>query len=168
MTDDRVDLSSLDRETNPSPDLERAIVRSLRRGGWLRKPPLLELGGWAAAALVAAVAFFLFVHQQHATRTQSPQYILLLYESPQFRGGSHSEYAAWARRLRPRIAGGEELAPRDVAAIRGASTPLPSDVPRVAGYFLIDAPDDASAVQLARACPHVRHGGSVVLRRIVN
>ncbi|MBV8519355.1 MAG: hypothetical protein JO197_18325 [Acidobacteria bacterium] len=166
MTDDRVDLSSLDRETAPPPELERALVRSLRRAGFLRTKPLLALGGWAAAAVMAGIALFLYVHPPSAARSPSPQYILLLYESPQFRGGSHSEYAAWARRQHPRIVGGEELAQPTVTAIPGASTPLPSDQPRFAGYFLIDAPDDAAAVELARACPHVRHGGSVVLRRI--
>jgi hypothetical protein len=94
-------------------------------------------------------------------RAPKPNYILLLYDTPQLSGGSRAEYAAWARQIWPLVVGGEELDDRTVLALGGTSTPP------VAGYFLICANDDAAAARAARMCPHLRHGGAVVLRRIV-
>jgi hypothetical protein len=103
----------------------------------------------------------------HRQAPVQANYVLLLYESPQFTGGSHDEYAAWARQMQPLIVGGEELADGTVLAMNGASTRVPQTTEHLAGYFLIDAKDDAAAARVARACPHLRHGGAIVLRRIV-
>jgi hypothetical protein len=36
----------------------------------------------------------------------------------------------------------------------------------IAGYFLVRARDYRHAVTIAEGCPHVRHGGSIEIRRI--
>ena len=155
------DLSSIPREITPPPELERKIALELRRQGLLRRRPV-ALFAVAAAALIAAIAIW----QTRPAPPPAPNYILLLYESPQFSGGNREEYGQWARQMQPLIAGGEELGPTQLA-VAGKNTPLPNMVPKLTGYFLIDAADDAGAMRVARACPHLRHGGAVVLRKIV-
>ena len=153
----------LPRSIDPPPELRDQIAAQLRRQGLLRRrrPLVFLLPALAAAAIVA---FLLF---RPAAPPREPGYILLLFESPQFTGGSREEYGKWARQMAPLVAGGEELGTQDVTKIAGAVTPLPPESSRLAGYFLIDAPDDARAAAVARACPHLRHGGAVVLRKIV-
>jgi hypothetical protein len=153
------DLSSIPREITPPPELERRIARELRQQGLLRRRRMLPY--LAAAAVIAIVILW-----QVRPTTPAPNYILLLYESPQFTGGNRAEYGQWARQMRPLIAGGEELG-ATALAMAGSTTQLPSTAPKLAGYFLIDAADDAGAMRVARACPHLRHGGAVVLRKIV-
>jgi hypothetical protein len=161
MTDDRLDLSSLPRELTPPPGLDRQIARELRQRGLLRNRRALF--AWlAAAAVIAAVLWY-----ARPAPPPSARYILLLYESPQFQGGNRAEYGKWARQMAPLIAGGEELGTSDVLAVAGSNTRVPDTTPRLAGYFLLAAGDDAGAARIARACPHLKHGGAVVLRRIV-
>jgi hypothetical protein len=154
------DFTSIPREITPPAGLDRKIARELRRQGLLQRRRLLPYLA-AAAAVMAVIA----VWQVRPAKT-SPNYILLLYESPQFHGGNRAEYGQWARQMRPLIAGGEELGTTELM-MAGSNTPLPNSTPKLAGYFLIDAADDASATRVARACPHLRHGGAVVLRKIV-
>jgi len=164
MTDDRLDLSSLPRELAPPPGLDRRIARELRQQGLLRnrRPLFAWLAAAAAAAVIAGVLW-----SARPAPPPSARYILLLYESPQFQGGNREEYGKWARQMAPLIAGGEELGSSDVFAVAGSNTRVPDATPRLAGYFLLAAGDDASATRVARACPHLQHGGAVVLRKIV-
>jgi hypothetical protein len=41
-----------------------------------------------------------------------------------------------------------------------------TDQPR--GYFVISARDADEARRIAATCPHLRHGGRIVLRRVVS
>jgi hypothetical protein len=82
------------------------------------------------------------------------------------------EYVAWARRGREDgvVEGGEKLREdTDVvierAGILGEIPPKPAQS-RLAGYFLVRAADRRAAVEIARTCPHVRYGGSIVVREI--
>jgi hypothetical protein len=80
-----------------------------------------------------------------------------------------AEYAAWAGQLAARgsLVAGEKLAdePLTMLASKGVV-----DVPRftadeLGGFFIIQA-DSAEAYRIARDCPHLKHGGTVQLRRI--
>ena len=149
------ELSSLAKEMTPPPELRAGIARQLRRAGLLRsRTPMFA----AAAAIAVAIGIAIFATHHPPARAN---YILLLYDTPRTVGGSRAEYAAWARNMRPLVVGGEELGDAMLLALPSQ----PSE--HVAGYFLIDAKDDASAARVARACPHLRHGGAIVLRRIV-
>jgi hypothetical protein len=146
----------MNREIAPPPELRNRIVRAMRREGLLRGP---RRWPYLIAAVIAVAVIGLLLRREPPVQ---PRYILLLYETASFNGGSHEEYSAWARDMRPLIVGGEELAPPALLTINETATS-----PRLAGYFLINAADDATAARVARACPHVRHGGGVVLRKIV-
>ena len=128
----------------------------MRREGLLRGP---RRWPYAVAAVIAVAVLAVLLRREPPVQ---PRYILLLYETAAFNGGSREEYSAWAQDMRPLIVGGEELAAPALLTINETATS-----PRLAGYFLINASDDATAARVARACPHVKHGGGVVLRKIV-
>jgi hypothetical protein len=142
-------------ELAPPPELQSRIARALRKEGLLRS----RRWPYAAAAMLVVGLLVFFLRREPPVQ---PRYILLLYETANFSGGSREEYSAWAQTMRPLIAGGEELAPPVLLTINDTATS-----PRLAGYFLIDAKDDATAARVAKACPHVKHGGGIALRKIV-
>ena len=80
-----------------------------------------------------------------------------------------AEYAAWAGQLAARgsLVAGEKLADEPLTVLASAGT---VDVQRftadeLGGFFIIQA-DSAEAYRIARDCPHLKHGGTVQLRRI--
>ena len=113
------------------------------------------------------------------------RWLLLLYEDAAYQApatdeehaGRVAEYSAWANDLAERgiVVEGEELAgPVDSEMLDGRRGTIetgpgaPSGpVGTVSGYFVIEAPDQAAAVAIARTTPHLAHGGTVVVRRIV-
>lgn len=152
-------------------------------------------GGLALAACLAAFVAGIAISDRGAGResaepgTVGPpsaeQWLLLLYEDAAYQApatdeehaGRVAEYAAWANDLAERgiVVEGEELAgPVDSEMLdgrRGAIETGPGapsgPVGTVSGYFVIEAPDQAAAVAIARTTPHLAHGGTVVVRRIV-
>lgn len=80
-----------------------------------------------------------------------------------------AEYRAWAIGLRNSgaLVIAEKLAddPLMMLTANGA-TPMPRNTAdELGGFFLIQA-DSAEAFRIARACPHLKHGGTVQVRRI--
>jgi hypothetical protein len=108
-----------------------------------------------------------------------PGYLLLLYEHGEYRPESPSgtaarvdEYRAWARGLAERgvairgerlEADGVEFEARAATVARRAA---PADG-RLGGYFVIRASSRAEAERIAATCPHLRHGGRVVVKAIL-
>ena len=81
-----------------------------------------------------------------------------------------AEYGAWAGQLAAAgsLVMGEKLADDQLTMLTGSGT---ASVPRftsdeISGFFLIQAADSAEAYRIARDCPHLKHGGTVQLRRI--
>jgi hypothetical protein len=108
-----------------------------------------------------------------------PRFALFLYEGPDYHqptpGGMDQrveEYVAWAsaKRTDGAVEGGEKLKDGDDMAIEpdgsAGAVPSPPGGARLAGYFLIRAADQRTALEIARSCPHVRYGGRIVLREI--
>jgi hypothetical protein len=158
------------------PQLHDRVRRTLasrqhspRRPQWLR---------WASAAAAAAVIFtvgFATGRTSSSTPAATPiaRYALLLYgghETPtEAEGARAAEYGRWAATMNgATFVSGEELG--DVVGQYGVQTlPTPGSPPPgepVAGFFLIDAPDDTAAITVARDCPHLKYGGRVVLQKI--
>lgn len=152
-------------------------------------------GAFALAACLAAFFAGISISDRGAGResaepgTVGPpsaeQWLLLLYEDAAYlapatdveRGERVAEYAAWANDLAGRgiVVEGEELAgPVESEMLdgrRGAIETGPGapsgPVGTVSGYFVIEASDQAAAVAIARTTPHLAHGGTVEVRRIV-
>jgi hypothetical protein len=80
-----------------------------------------------------------------------------------------AEYRAWAMRLRDSgaLVMAEKLAADPLTMLTAAgATQLPRNTAdELGGFFLIQA-DSAEAFRIARECPHLRHGGTVQVRRI--
>jgi hypothetical protein len=113
------------------------------------------------------------------------RWLLLLYEDAAYRAPATpeesaeriAEYVAWVEDLREQgvAVDGEELAgPVESEMLdgrRGAIETGPGapsgPVGTVAGYFVVEAPDREAAIAIARTSPHLAHGGTVVVRRIV-
>jgi len=179
--DERAQLDALPRTAAPSQALESRVVRSLREQGLLQPRGAGRLSWTAVAASLA-----MFVFGAAAGRATSPRprtsapaaegrsYILLLQSGatdPADAGAETrrvAEYAAWARTLRGegRLLGGEKLADR-ARVLRGPTVaPREAESDPILGYFVIRARDFDEAERIARSCPHLRHGGIVVVREI--
>lgn len=156
--------------------LEDKVVHALRaeslildRAGWLSRPGA-RIGAVAAVLLVAAMLAAVATLYPRAA-VEGETYMLALYDGPGFQaapaGGSYAaEYGRWARTHgegSASVIGGEELGPP--AAILG---PAGTGDPALAGYFLVRAPSQSEAVALARSSPHIRYGGTIVVRRVRN
>ena len=81
-----------------------------------------------------------------------------------------AEYSAWAGRLagEGKLLAGEKLADDPMTMMVSTGT---AEVPRftadeVGGFFIIQAADSAEAYRIARDCPHLKHGGTIQLRKI--
>lgn len=86
------------------------------------------------------------------------------------------EYMAWARKLRDenRMLGGDELDSRGKYVRMNDNGHQVLDGPYaetkevIGGYFLIEADEESHAVEIAKACPGLKRGGVVEIRRIID
>ena len=183
---EREALAALPRDAAPPPGLEDVTVAALRERGLLRPAaPGRRRGLRLGLALAASVALFatgmLVGRRLPAVPAPSAaaQFVLLLYEGPEYRppapgreGDRVREYSEWAgeRAAREELVAGEKLREdADVVIERGGAvrtTPPEAGAERLAGYFVIRASGPARALEIARTCPHVRYGGSIVIREI--
>jgi hypothetical protein len=161
----------------PPDALERATLERLRERG------LLAQGGrprrfwlFAAAAGLALFCAGLLVGQRRAgpgslpAGGELPRFVLFLYDAPSevsLTGTQMeervSEYRNWAVSLRGQGAEirGEKLGPES----RRLGAPAPGDLP-LGGYFIVSAKDWDAAMEIARTCPHLKHGGTIEVREI--
>ena len=178
-------LPPLPAEIPPAPALEDRIVAELeRRGLATRVAPPGRLRGpawrWAGRAAAALAIFLLGWAARGLGPAGAPavqaQYALFLYEDSTFDGsaGLVEEYGAWARELdrAGHLVWAERLADRGTLfAPSAAGVTVSSRVPAapegvVTGLFVVRAGSPADAEAIARAAPHLRHGGRVAVRAI--
>lgn len=178
-------FAELDREIAPPAGAEDRIVASLAARGLIRRKRFSF--GAAGILLSAAAGAALFLAgvaiggHRGAPDPGGPKFALLLSPLPRERAADEparvTEYKAWASQIRDsgRYVSGEKLEPggRVVSSPDGAGEPsdasgtLAAAAPEnVAGYFIVTARSLAEAADLARTCPHVRHGGRIIVRPI--
>jgi hypothetical protein len=187
---EREALAALPRELDPPAALEEATVAALRARGLLgrgrgrreapaRRRALLSVLGLAASLALFAAGFALGRREPTAPAPAASQYLLLLYEGPSYRHPASGledvrvgEYAEWAERqaAQGELVGGEKLR-EDADVVIGADgavqkAPADPGAERLAGFFMIRAASRTRALEIARSCPHVRYGGSIVLREV--
>jgi hypothetical protein len=180
--EERDALGRLPRTATPPPGLEQATVSALAARGLLRRPRRRLDASLALAASVLFIAGGLslarFGNQATLADTR-PRFALFLYEGPEYRQPAPGamdqrvrEYVAWARTERRDgiVEGGEKLKDDSEVAVEPDGTTAPASPrlgeSRLAGFFLIRAADQRSALVIAQSCPHVRYGGRIVLREI--
>ena len=92
--------------------------------------------------------------------------------SPEELQKTTSQFLSWCARLNSAgaLLAGNPLLPQTllISGDRGVTEvlPGPDDDETIAGYFLIEAPTIEAAVEVARQCPMLEHGGTVEVRRI--
>jgi hypothetical protein len=176
-------LVSLSATDVPPEGLENQVVVRLRSLGLIRRSAWKIRAFGIMAFIATAIAMFGIgrdVGTQRAvmadTRTPGAEFLLLLYEGADFDPGAPEqasariqEYRTWATHLADighLISAGRLSAPSDAIRVPSTTIRLPS-TGEPTGYFLVVALDRNEAVRLAATCPHVRHGGIVVIRPIV-
>ncbi|MEO8450081.1 MAG: YciI family protein [Gemmatimonadota bacterium] len=165
------------------PGLEDRVVRTLQRRGLLGAAPRSRLGRWVlpvAAGLAAlAVGFALGRRTPTVQAAASQRYALLLYEDASFQApprsaeaGYVAEYSRWAREVNAAGNGltGEELN-YSGRTIDSAGAAVDHDRAAdgqsvLSGFFIVHAADLERATAIAKTCPHLKHGGRVVIRPI--
>ncbi len=178
-------FSELDREAPAPPALEERIVSALRSRGMLRvagprfRAPVRFAA--AAAGLILLAAGFLAGRSFDLRRgapTPGPRFALFLLRGeervprrPEEEAGRVAEYRAWARGLAKsgRFVSGEKLEDRveRLGPARGAAAEGAAEE-EIRGFFVISASDFQDALSVARGCPHLRHGGRILVRPIAS
>ncbi len=153
--------------------LENRIVGALRREKLIRtSTPWYLRHSAATGGLVLLLAIFLLAGQVERTAlTDGEPYMLALYTGPSYQhpqtGEARAraeEYGRWAASHRDgaaTVVGGEELG----GTVASFGPPV-SGVGKIAGFFLVRAASREDAVALARSSPHLRHGGTIMVREI--
>lgn len=173
-------LRALAEGPEPSAALEAATRERLRRAGELAGPRRSGRVWLSAAAAAAGLALFVagvVVGERRAgpggEAGGRPRFALFLYDAPDEESLDPAqmerrveEYRAWARDLRAKgvAISGEKLEPeaRRLPPESGtAAWPL-------GGYFVISTRDLDAALEVARSCPHLRHGGRIEVRAIAH
>jgi len=180
-------LEALRSGAAPPPALEEATLARLRAEGLVRRrsrrgafPRIL-----AAAAALALFAAGLAVGRRSFPSTttaaaaaatassgvEGPRFVLFLYDAPTEPAMSEaqmqdrvSEYRNWASGLRQRGASihGEKLQSGRAERLG----PAPAGEAPLGGYFVISAKDWDTAMDVARSCPHLKHGGTIEVRQV--
>ncbi len=165
-------LRRMSREQVPPAHLEDSTVSRLRHASLLGPPP-----GRRRMLVAASVLFAFWLGWATANAGTDgatpppPTFALMLYGGPPDDDSTHvalaAEYAAWAAADHGEVAvvGGEALgAPDDLVVPPDVRMVIPAQAP--VGFFLVQAPTIEAASRLARQCPHLKHGGLVVVQAI--
>ena len=167
-------LAGLRAEIPPPAALESRVVAALQRRGHLRRRPLRAWGALAASLLGLAGGWWLRGEARSPASPvarRAPLFLLLLSGEPSL--GTPGEarveaYRKWARELAAegRLVGAEKLADQAVLVEARATTASALDEASPTGIFILRARDLAEAIAIARASPHVRLGGRVIVRPV--
>jgi hypothetical protein len=155
---------------------ERTVARLKERGLVAGRRRSARNFLFAAAAAVAVFAAGVLAGRHGASGPPSepgmPRYALFLYDAPDEKGLTEAqmqarvdEYRSWAGQLarQGHDIQGEKL--EDASRHLGATAPVAAG-PVLGGYFVITAKDYAGALDVARTCPHLKHGGAIEVRAI--
>jgi len=164
---DAAPLGTLERELPPSEGALPRLLEQLRAENLVRRSRAPWRPAAAAAAVLAAFVLGWIVRGAPLTTSiHGDRYVLLLYgEVPGDERALVAEYRNWAREASAggtRVSG-EKLA--DGGRVVGTEGKEQDERP-LRGYFIIEAGTEQEAIDIARRHPHVRHGGSIIVRRI--
>jgi hypothetical protein len=170
------ELNGLPREQAPPSALRDRIENDLRRRGMVvaTRPRYARLAATILFPLLCAAAGFAagWFSRPAASATvrhddRQPHFMLLLYGGMDNAGDNGvREYGDWARRL---AATGTDVSGEKLADESGAFVGAPLASPAGAelrGFFIVQAADARQAQLLATSHPHVKRGGTIVVRRI--
>jgi hypothetical protein len=179
-TEWRQRLAVLGQEKPTDARREARAVEALKRAGVLRTHR--RYSGFSRLLIAAAAGLVLFLAgswwgrqtRDRALVAQGQRFALFLLEDSTFQGTEQvghdslvAEYSAWAGELAAsgNLILGEELGARvwPLGLTEAAAVPAA----RITGFFVLSATTQTEALAIARSCPHLRHGGGIVVRPIV-
>jgi hypothetical protein len=163
------ELARLPKDVTPPAALRARTLAALRERG-LIAAAARQRRRWLATAALLAVAFAAGWlarggHPQAGGRDR-PRFVFLLFgDAPGPEADRVEEYRAWARRTSAggHVVAGERLGPDGRTAGEPSAGACGGSL---RGYFVLDAASLDEALRLARGHPHVRHGGTIVVRPI--
>ncbi len=178
--EERRAFERLDPHLAPPAGSEDQSVMGLQSAGMIpsrkrRRAVVLGFGVAAAAALFGAgLAIGLLAGAGKLRAAQpagSPRFILFLFGDPTVTVDAErdrtAEYKKWASELRRgQFIAGETLSIGGHHLGSPPSDPRGAEGSELRGYFVIEAPDLVRATEVARTCPHLRHGGRILVRPI--
>jgi hypothetical protein len=169
-------LETLRQSPQPPPELQRKVVAAVRAAGGFggRTPGRSWILHLAAALVIFASGIGVgrtSIGRPAATPAAASFLLLLAGDvTPAAdRSSRAAEYGDWARQVAAGGVGvrGSELEEGGrVVTRRRANEPMAALL-AAGGYFVVDVETEAEAVALAESSPHVKYGGSVVVRRLV-
>ena len=171
--EERAAMDALPKEIPVPAGLEDRVVTSLRASGHVRTRSKRAWIGRLAAAIViflAGAAVARMAWPGGLARSEGDEYLLLLYGAPSASPAEEQarveEYRAWANEERAagRLVAAEKLAGSFM--LIGSPAGGPSNPAEPSGFFLLRAATASEAAMAAQRCPHVRHGGTVVVRPV--
>lgn len=173
-------LSRLHGEVEPPPRVEDRLITTLRSRGDIRAKARAPRWLLALGVAAAAVLAFALLRRPTPTATGDAQFLLLIAEDARYTPPADSveararvaEYGVWAGRLAGagRLVSAGELAAAGTDVRAEGMTPavVDSRAGAVSGYFLVRAESLARAEQLAAGSPHIKYGGTVVVRAVLH
>lgn len=170
-------FAELSKESTPPGSLEDSIVRQLTLEGLITKKKTMNVYvKWAASI---AASLLLFFGGMWVGRTTSSQiaieptngYMLLLHEGPGFTSGDpmemFAEYRAWMINTYNKglKITGQELRNEATLVAKSGVLQVGEEVEeRTTGYFLLEAESMEEALEVARANPHIKYGGTIEVK----
>jgi len=167
---------------SPPDYLEDNIVTSLQKEGLIK--PTITMHTYIKFALGIAASLLVFfvgsyVGQQSIPPTEeiNPQYgyIMILKEDASFSPGDpmdmFEEYSSWMENLYAKGVKitGQELKAEAFRVTNEQTTPLDGvDGERTTGYFVIETPTEAEALEVVKDNPHLKYGGIIELKAFMN
>lgn len=160
---------------NLPPDLKNRIIHHLKSNNMITQNQFPKFTmAIVALSLVATFALGFtaksFIgNKNDSTLAESAKskYMLLLSNTPEFVDDPNNvgEYIAWANDLGKRgiLVGGEELT--NEGTLLGNS--INKELASISGYFMIEAKNDADAKAIAMECPHLKHKGEVMVKKVI-
>ncbi len=167
-------------------DLEGKIVQQLKARNMIIPSRTSRLQVWTKMAAAVAVMICVFVTGYFAGNTDliatqaysSPvqEYLLVLYSSPDFIPDKKhvKEYGDWMQSVNVSgvTATGQELSDYGWTIEKKHNTiglearPVSGPAGPLSGFFLLKAPSQERAMEIAASCPHLKYRGIVELRPI--
>ena len=159
------------------PELKSKIISSLKSNNMisnsnLPKQTFAILGLLLIAAFSCGYFLNTFLNTnktKEMVMDNKSKFMLILKNTPEFKEDiAHvAEYGLWMSDLVARgiMATGDEL---DInGTLLGNNQSNPSDLNTISGYFLIETDSESTAIAIANACPHIKHGGQVMIKKVI-
>ena len=173
----RTELAKLASATSqPRASLESEVVGRLRKRGLIESRRRAVGWRWALAACAAVVLFVAGLAVGKVTATnKAPEftYVLLLEEGSEYQVPAEgaqmeervNEYRNWAIGLRKAGVQVSGVKLKDDSLVLGPASGK-GDQEMVRGMFSVKADSEEQAKRIAESCPHLKHGGKIVIRPI--